>query len=328
MPSAWIEHIKDFAKRKGITYGCALSDPKCSEEYKAKRPLKLNTEEQKENEQMGAQDTNVAKKATISEEQKKYDIVKKILMELSRREGEYGNDRDPFGFVKDFLIIPEREGKTKKEIVDKAYKYFKTYPAIKYDILHSVPMEKLFLELQELMENEQMGAEDKYAPKNKSKYVESDLYSRHTTEGELKDKITRCEKEIERINHTQENVSKGFFLARYKSDIEYRKRLKRDIIILKDRLKILSSGEDKKDNITMTITEKKKRGRKPKYETEEERKKAKREQTLASNNKKREEKKAEGKGLAIMNKVEDANGLAHIYELTPAHIIRMTKDYI
>lgn len=38
MPSAWVEHIKDFAKRNNMTYGCALSDPKCSEEYRIKFP--------------------------------------------------------------------------------------------------------------------------------------------------------------------------------------------------------------------------------------------------------------------------------------------------
>jgi hypothetical protein len=38
MPSAWVEHIRDFAKRNNLTYGCALSDPKCSEEYRIKFP--------------------------------------------------------------------------------------------------------------------------------------------------------------------------------------------------------------------------------------------------------------------------------------------------
>jgi hypothetical protein len=36
--SKWIEHIRDFAKRNNLTYGCALSDPKCSEEYRIKNP--------------------------------------------------------------------------------------------------------------------------------------------------------------------------------------------------------------------------------------------------------------------------------------------------
>ncbi len=30
----WIEHIRQFAKDTGSTYGCALSNPKCKETYK------------------------------------------------------------------------------------------------------------------------------------------------------------------------------------------------------------------------------------------------------------------------------------------------------
>jgi hypothetical protein len=39
MASAWVEHVKDYAKRKGLSYGCALSDPKCSKEYKTGKAL-------------------------------------------------------------------------------------------------------------------------------------------------------------------------------------------------------------------------------------------------------------------------------------------------
>lgn len=63
--TAWTEHIKDFAKRKGITYGCALSDADCKAEYHAKRPPKLNKKEKKEVSGMEAEDINVAKKDNI-----------------------------------------------------------------------------------------------------------------------------------------------------------------------------------------------------------------------------------------------------------------------
>lgn len=72
--TAWTEHIKDFAKRKGMTYGCALSDPECKAEYHAKRPPKLNKKEKKEVAGMEAQDINVAQKENIQmtiEEKKK-----------------------------------------------------------------------------------------------------------------------------------------------------------------------------------------------------------------------------------------------------------------
>jgi hypothetical protein len=35
--SEWIQHIKNFAKEKGLTYGCALSDPECSITYQANK---------------------------------------------------------------------------------------------------------------------------------------------------------------------------------------------------------------------------------------------------------------------------------------------------
>ncbi len=49
----WILHIRDYAKRNKVTYSCALSDPKCLEEYKQKKlpivelkeePVEIKTE--------------------------------------------------------------------------------------------------------------------------------------------------------------------------------------------------------------------------------------------------------------------------------------------
>jgi len=30
----WVLHVRSFALKNGITYGCALSDPRCKETYK------------------------------------------------------------------------------------------------------------------------------------------------------------------------------------------------------------------------------------------------------------------------------------------------------
>ena len=35
--SSWIEHVKMFAKKHNMKYGDALSDPRCSATYKAKK---------------------------------------------------------------------------------------------------------------------------------------------------------------------------------------------------------------------------------------------------------------------------------------------------
>jgi hypothetical protein len=34
MANKWVEHIKKWAKANNSTYGCALSNPKCKEDYK------------------------------------------------------------------------------------------------------------------------------------------------------------------------------------------------------------------------------------------------------------------------------------------------------
>ncbi len=38
MPNAWISHIKEWAIRNGVSYGCALTKPECKASYHAKKP--------------------------------------------------------------------------------------------------------------------------------------------------------------------------------------------------------------------------------------------------------------------------------------------------
>lgn len=56
MPSKWIEHIKAFAAKNNLSYGCALSDPECRATY---TPVKKTTQK-KERETMGSEDINRA----------------------------------------------------------------------------------------------------------------------------------------------------------------------------------------------------------------------------------------------------------------------------
>jgi hypothetical protein len=56
MPNAWTDFVKDFAKRNNTTYGCALSMPKCKEEYRKKHPKPLTKKEKKETDLMGKED--------------------------------------------------------------------------------------------------------------------------------------------------------------------------------------------------------------------------------------------------------------------------------
>lgn len=43
----WIKHIREYAKRNGVTYSCALSDPRCVEEYRnPKKEVKQETKQE------------------------------------------------------------------------------------------------------------------------------------------------------------------------------------------------------------------------------------------------------------------------------------------
>jgi hypothetical protein len=101
MVSAWVEHIRDFARRKSMTYGCALSDPECRAEYHAKRPPKLNKKEKKEVAGMEAEDINILsipvkktrgrpKKYSTDEERKKAKTVKTVESNKRKRQEKKG----------------------------------------------------------------------------------------------------------------------------------------------------------------------------------------------------------------------------------------------
>jgi len=64
MANAWVEHVRKFASKNGISYGCAVSDPECKASYhkqKARNAKKTRTPAQ-ETEGMGGEDVNVAEK--------------------------------------------------------------------------------------------------------------------------------------------------------------------------------------------------------------------------------------------------------------------------
>ena len=33
MVNRWVEHVKEFSRQKGVSYGCAVSDPECKSSY-------------------------------------------------------------------------------------------------------------------------------------------------------------------------------------------------------------------------------------------------------------------------------------------------------
>ena len=56
----WTDFVKAFAKRHNLSYGCSLSDKRCSEEYKQYKIPKLTAKEKRESRQMGMEDINRA----------------------------------------------------------------------------------------------------------------------------------------------------------------------------------------------------------------------------------------------------------------------------
>jgi hypothetical protein len=56
----WTDFVKAFAKKHNLSYGCSLSDKRCSEEYKQYKIPKLTAKEKRESKQMGMEDINRA----------------------------------------------------------------------------------------------------------------------------------------------------------------------------------------------------------------------------------------------------------------------------
>jgi hypothetical protein len=44
MANSWIDHIRKYASDNKMTYSCALSDPRCKEEYNKSKNKKLSSE--------------------------------------------------------------------------------------------------------------------------------------------------------------------------------------------------------------------------------------------------------------------------------------------
>jgi hypothetical protein len=63
----WITHVKNYAKKNGIKYGDALSDPNCSKEYKMKN--KKGGEQQQGQEQQQQQEQQQEEKQGGQEQQ-------------------------------------------------------------------------------------------------------------------------------------------------------------------------------------------------------------------------------------------------------------------
>jgi hypothetical protein len=119
MPNAWVEHTRAFAKANGMSYGCAISDPKNKESYHAKKGGKADKPRQtKETAGMGAEDVDAPSdkvSSRIKNLMKDKDMLKVaerfLESSLSEKERKSGGAirKLGVGFKEDYLDKPRAE---------------------------------------------------------------------------------------------------------------------------------------------------------------------------------------------------------------------------
>lgn len=128
--SKWTDFVKDFARRNNMTYGCALSNPDCSKEYRDKNP-KLTKKEQKEGENMGAEEqTGVVNKELHKKAEHKKRVVtlkakvnkKQVDKELLEKYPAFAENKQMGAEDKDALPAPPSRVPTSAKATEPAKK--------------------------------------------------------------------------------------------------------------------------------------------------------------------------------------------------------------
>jgi len=71
MPNRWVDHVKSFAAKNNLSYGCALSKPECKESYRAKYGVSKKLTKKQNIEKMGAEDFDAPNMKLVVKEKKK-----------------------------------------------------------------------------------------------------------------------------------------------------------------------------------------------------------------------------------------------------------------
>ena len=93
--SAWVQHIRDFAKSKGITYACALSDPNCSITYQASKL------------------SNIRK----NDEARKLELGRKVIQSRLDKNAYVKQLKEKTGLMKEDVNVAEKKAPKKPKIV-------------------------------------------------------------------------------------------------------------------------------------------------------------------------------------------------------------------
>jgi hypothetical protein len=67
----WVDHVKSFAAKNNLSYGCALSKPECKESYRAKYGVSKKLSKKQNIEMMGAEDFDAPNMKLVVKEKKR-----------------------------------------------------------------------------------------------------------------------------------------------------------------------------------------------------------------------------------------------------------------
>ena len=126
--TAWNDFVKAFARKHNITYGCALTDPRCSVEYQKSQ---------------GRKDTEATRRKKTKIEK---DIVKKTAYETKLVRPEYLEEAEPqvkpkLKIVKDYKYEPLEEAEP--VFATKSFKVSPPKPVVEKKRIPKKPLQKL-----------------------------------------------------------------------------------------------------------------------------------------------------------------------------------------
>lgn len=156
MPSAWVEHIRDFAKRNNLTYGCALSDPKCSEEYRIKFPKPAKKGKKVKKLDLSKTEFVPLEEAEMDTEPKTKMVVEKKPVVVTKKVNEVKKAYDAVQELRKLLKITKNpiftEPKSDEELIRSAYDYFTNTKKMEYAIQGNIKAKVYYKQLKDYID--------------------------------------------------------------------------------------------------------------------------------------------------------------------------------
>jgi hypothetical protein len=124
MVSQWILHIKDYAQRHNLSYGCALSKPECRAEYREKYPKPLTKKQQKEKAEAEAEAKARAEAEAEAKAKAEAEAEAKAKQSKRGRKPKYATEEEKYKAKLESNKLKRREqaeiAKKTKSLVEKA----------------------------------------------------------------------------------------------------------------------------------------------------------------------------------------------------------------